>query len=46
VIGLLMHEFPQFSFVEVGKLTGFQKEFLLGWLAWWGKLKKGKDDAD
>jgi len=44
VIGLLMHEFPQFSFVEVGRLTVFQKEFLLGWLAWWNGLKSGKDD--
>jgi hypothetical protein len=46
VVGLLMHEFPQFSFVKLGKLTVFQKSFLLGWLAWWNGLKKGGDDAD
>jgi len=41
-----MHEFPQFSFSKIRKLTSFQKEFLLGWLAWWGTLKSGKDDDD
>jgi len=41
-----MHEFPQFSFGDIGRLTVFQREFLLGWLAWWNGLKKGSDDAD